>query len=200
MRKFSKNGILLVAGAMAVCAFAMPATSSAASWGVINSEHTLHSTNLGFTATDPVLGAISSSCADSTFTVDVRSAAALTVTGAAFRNCTGRGPAISDCTLTLVGTAPDWTATGITTSNVQIDNVRIDMTFENKPGSSSCVSLNNQSLVVTGTLTGGTWNAAQHEVVFNNAEGIVYHGPTGNNTPTTWSGTIHDTAQTLTLT
>ena len=41
MKKFSKKGVLLFAGAMAVCAFAMPSMASASSWGVVGSHHTL---------------------------------------------------------------------------------------------------------------------------------------------------------------
>ncbi len=206
MKNLSKKGVLLFAGVMAVCAFAMPAMSSAASWGLIGTEHTLHSPNFGFTATDPVIGTLSSSCAASTFTVDVRSAAALTITSTSFRNCTAQGPNIGDCTVTAVGTpspTPDWSVTGITTTNVQIDGLRIDMTFENKPpivGLGSCLNVNGLSITITGTLTDGVWSAAQHEINYNNAEGLVYHGPFGNNAHLTLFGTIRDTQQTLTLT
>ena len=50
MKKFSKKGVLLFAGAMAVCAFAMPAMASASSWGTVGTHHTLTSSNLGFTS------------------------------------------------------------------------------------------------------------------------------------------------------
>ncbi len=204
MKKFSAKGVLLFVSAMAVCAFAMPAMSSAASWAPLLSEHTLHSANLGFTATDPVLGGISSSCAASTFTVDVRNAAAMTITSTSFTNCTFSGANVGDCTMTAVGTTPTtWTVTGVTTSNVTIDNVRIDVTFENKPGSSACVNVNGASLIWTGNLTGGAWSgngANQHSVIYTNAEGLVWHGATGNNTRLTMTGTIRDTQQTLTLT
>ncbi len=196
MKKFSKKGVLLFAGVMAVCAFAMPAMSSAASWGVIGTEHTLHSANIGFTATHPVLGAISSSCAQSTFTVDVRSAAALTVTSTSFNNCTAQGPVIGDCTVTPVGTNTDWTVTGVTTSNVQIHDIRIDVKFETKPGSAlgSCKGgVHNQSILLTGTLGGGVWNAAQSSVTYTNAEGVSSHDAFGITIPVTVSGTIRDT-------
>ncbi len=201
MKKFSKKGALLFAGVMAVCAFAMPAMSSASSWAPLTSEHTLHSANLGFTATDPVLGGISSSCAESTFTVDVRNAAQLAVTSTSFRNCTGQGGAIGDCTVTAAGTnTTTWTGTGITTSNVTIDNVRIDVTFENKPGSSNCLNVNGASIILTGNLGGGQWNGnAAHSVTYSNDEGLVSHGATGNGTVATVTGTIRDTQQTLTL-
>jgi hypothetical protein len=92
--------------------------------------------------------------------------------------------------------------TGLTTSNVQIHNVRIDVQFENHPGSSACTTVNGVTSIWTGTLSGGRWTgngANQHEVIFTNAEGLVSHGPTGS-VAVTLSGTFRDTAQTLTLT
>jgi hypothetical protein len=203
MKKFSKKGALLFAGVMAVCALALPAMSSAASWGEVGTEHTLHSPDIGFTYTSPILGGITSSCAESTFTVDVRSAAALTVTSASFRRCTASGPGIGHCTATPVATpnpSPDWALTGISTSNVQIHNVRLNVRFENPPTAASCVNVNGASITVTGALNGGVWNAAQHEIVITNAEGLVSHSAaTGNNIPVTTRGTLRDTQQTLTL-
>ncbi len=196
MKKFAKKGVLLFAGVMAVCAFAMPAMSSAASWGVIGTEHTLDSGNLGFTTTHPILGAISSSCGQATFTADVRSAAALTVTGAVLNNCTIQGAVIGDCTMTSVATTLPWTATGPTTSNVQIHDIRFDMKIETRPGSSLGLckgGLHSQSLVWTGTLSGGVWNAAQSSVTYTNAEGVVWHDAFGITIPVTMSGTIRDT-------
>ncbi len=201
MKKFSKKGALLFAGVMAVCAFAMPAMSSAASWSPLLSEHTLHSANLGFTATDPVLGPISSSCAQSTFTVDVRNAAQLNVTSTSFNNCTGQGPAIGDCTVTASGTNTNtWTVTGVTTSNVTIDNIRIDVTFETKPGApaGTCANVDGASIILTGNLDDGAFNNATHAVTYTNAEGLRAHGATGNGTVATVTGTIRDT-QSLTL-
>jgi hypothetical protein len=203
MKKLLKKGVLLFAGVMAVCAFAMPAMSSAASWGVVGTEHTLHSANFGFTTTHPMLGAISSSCAESTFTLDVRNAAALTITNASLKNCTSSGPNIGDCAVTTIATTLPWTATGVTTSNVQIHDIRIDWRFETKPGGAagSCTQVNGESIVLTGTWSGGAWNAAQHEVIYNSAE-LTAHGFTFgiDNVPWTTTGTIRDTAQSLTLT
>jgi hypothetical protein len=203
MKKFSKKSVLLFAGAMTVCAFAMPSIASAASWGVIGSEHTLHSANLGFTADVTPIGAIGSSCAESTFTIDVRNAAALTITSATFRNCTGFGGAVGDCTVTPVATNLPWTATGTTTSNIQINGVRIDVRFETKPGAAagSCAFVHNQDILVTGTLNSGVWDPAAHQVTYNQATGLVGHNAQlGNNVPLTVTGTIRDTQQTLTLT
>jgi hypothetical protein len=204
MKKFSKKGALLFAGVMAVCAFALPAMSSAATWSVVGSEHTFHSANIGFTATNPALGGITSSCAESTFTVDVRSAAALTVTSASFRRCTANGPGIGHCLVTTTATpnpVPDWTVTGVTTSNVQIHNLVVNTTFETTPTApGACVNVNGASLTITGTLTGGRWSEPTHSVTFTDAEGLVSHGGGVNNLPVTVRGTLRDTQQTLMLT
>jgi hypothetical protein len=205
MKKFPKKGVVLFAGVMAVCAFVMPAMSSAASWGVIGTEHTIHSPDLEFTTTMPLIGATTTQCTNSTFTIDVRSAAALTVTSATFRACTATGAGIGTCTLTVTATptaTPDWNVTGITTSDVRINSVDVDITFENHPGSSSCVNVLHQPVTLTGILGGGQWTgngANQHEVIFLNDEGISSHGPTGTSALTI-SGTFRDTQQTLTLT
>jgi hypothetical protein len=203
MKKFSKKGVLLFAAAMALCAFAMPSMASAASWGVVGSAHTLDSPNVGFTGTGAA-GAINSSCSVSSFTTNVRSAAQLTITAASFGGCTSSGPIIGHCTTTSVATKLPWVATGITTSNVQIDGIHIDVTFENIPGAgASCTNgANGTKLTITGTLSGGVWsgNAAnQHEVNYTNAEGLVSHSALGNNSVITVRATFRDTQQTLTL-
>jgi hypothetical protein len=134
----------------------------------------------------------------------VRSAAALTVTSATFRACTATGPNIGTCTVTA-NTTPhsiDWNVTGVTTSDVRINSVHVDVTFENPVGQTDCTNVNGASITITGTLTGGRWTgngANQHEVNFTNAEGLSSHGPTGTSTLTI-NGTFRDTTQTLTLT
>ena len=199
MKKFSKKGVLLFAGAMAVCAFVMPSMASAASWGVVGTEHTLHSPNFGYTGTPA--GPVISACTNSTLTVDVRSAAALTLTRADFRGCTSSGAAIGTCTTTWTATplnSPDWTITGPTTSNVQIHSVDIDVTFENHPGSAACGAV-GQRLTITGTLSGGFYNDTTHQLILSDEEGLVSHGPLGTGALTI-RGTFTDTAGTLTLT
>jgi hypothetical protein len=201
MKKFSKKGVLLFVGAMAVCAFVMPALSSAASWGVVGTEHTLHSPNIGFTSIIPMLGPVESSCSDSTFTIDVRNANALTVTSARFGGtCTATGMGIGTCTVTTTATNnPDWTATGPTTSNIQIHNLSVDVTFEQHPGSVACINVVGARINITGTLTGGQWDATRHEVIFTDDDGLTSHGPTGDSAVGV-RGTLRDTQQTLTLT
>ena len=201
MKKFSKKSVLLFAGAMAVCAFAMPSMASAASWGVVGTEHTLRSTNFGFTATSA--GPVTSQCSNSTFTIDVRSAAALTLTTANFGGCTFNGPAIGTCTTTATTTplnSPDWTITGTTTANVQIHSVNIDLTFENHPGSAACAAVGGR-FTITGLLNGGFYNDTTHQLILSDDEGLVSHTVGGLQAqPVTARGTFSDVAGTLTLT
>jgi hypothetical protein len=204
MKNLPTRRAMLFIGAMVVCAFAMPSMASAATWGMPGTEHTLDSTNFGFTTTIGGFGEVSSSCSSSTLTANVRSASALTVTSASFRGCTAIGPTIGTCTATSTATPNpnlDWTVTGATTSNVQIHDMAIDFTLERAPGSALCLTVDGFRITVTGTLGGGQWTgngANQHEVVFNNDTGFVLHGPSTH--PITTSGTFRDTQQTLTLT
>jgi hypothetical protein len=204
MKKFSKKGVVLFAGVMAVCAFVMPSMASASSWGTVGTEHTLHSPDIEFTTTVPLVGDVTSQCTNSTFTVDVRTAAALTVTSATFRNCTATGPTIGTCTVTATANpspTPDWNVTGITTSSITIDNLDVVVAFENTIGTSDCTRVLGASVTLTGTLGGGQWTgnaAGQRAAVFANDEGLTAHGPTGTSTVTV-SGTIKATTA-LTLT
>ena len=201
MKKFSKKGVLLFAGGMAVCAFGMPSMASAATWGGIGTDHTLHSTNVGFTGSPA--GPVTSLCTNSTWTVDVRSAAALTVTSATFKGCTASGAAIGTCTWTWTVTplnSPDWTVTGPTTDNVQIHSVNIDITYEQHPGSASCAAPGARQ-TLTGTLTGGFFNDTTHALILADEEGLVSHTLGGvQNQPVTVRATFTDTVGTLTLT
>jgi hypothetical protein len=203
MKKFSTKGALLFAAAMAVCAFAIPSMASAASWGVVGSSHTLDSPNIGYTATGAA-GSINSSCSVSSLGTDVRSAGALTITSASFGGCTSSGPIIGHCTTTWIATKLPWVATPTSTTNITIDGVHINLTFENIPGAgASCTNgANGTKLTFTGNLRSGLWSgngANQHEITFSSAEGLVSHSALGNNSPVTLRGTFRDTQQTLTL-
>jgi hypothetical protein len=205
MKKFSKKGVLLFAAAMALCAFAMPSMASAASWGVVGTEHTLDSPNLGFISD---ASGTSSQCTRSQFTVNVATALAAEITAASFAGCTVNGPATGLCTATSTATGLPWTATAVTTSNIQIHSVDIDVGLENHPGSTTCGAA-GLSIRVTGTLTNGEWTgngANQHEITLTPgtgaraAHGLVTHSALGNGVPATVTGTIRDTQQTLTVT
>jgi hypothetical protein len=91
--------------------------------------------------------------------------------------------------------------TGITTSNITIDNLDVVLAFENTIGTSDCTAVNGASVTLTGSLGGGQWTgngAGQRAVLFANDEGLTSHGPTGSSLLTI-SGTIKATTA-LTLT
>jgi hypothetical protein len=202
MKKFSKKGVLLFAGAMALCAFMMPSMASASSWGPVPSHHTLDSPNIGFTSLSGAVGSITSSCTRSSFTANVSSTANLEITTGTFGGlCTATGPGIGTCTATATGTKFPWTATAVTTENIQLHGVHIDVFFENVPGlGNSCANVVGQNLTITGTLTTGLWTGnASHSLDFNNSEGLVSHSALGNNTQITTRGFLSDTQNSLTV-
>jgi hypothetical protein len=199
MKKFSKKGLLLFAGAMAVCAFAMPAMASASSWGTIGTHHVLTSTNLGFSSDAT---GTQSMCTGASFTARVTSAANLEITAGGFSGCQLAAPSLgATCTATSTGTSFPWTATAVTTSNIQIHGVDIDIPLEG----ASCGPLASQNLRVTGTLSLGRWTGngvGQHSVEVLGGTGLVSHAPAlfGGTNAITPTGTITDTAHTLTVT
>jgi len=204
MRKFSKKGAVVFGAVLAVCALVVPSMASASSWGVIGSEHTLTATDLAFLTHVPGSQTLGWTCRDLHFTVDVRSAAVVTVTGAAFTGCVGTGTLGTGCTATVAGTNFHWTATGIATNNVQIHGVDIDIFFETGAGGSECAAAGS-SARLTGTLTGATWNGngvGQHSLTLPAAgTGLSVHSAVFGTLPITISGgPVVDRQQTLTLT
>jgi hypothetical protein len=194
MKKFSKKSVLLFAAAMAVCAFAMPSMASAASWSPINSEHTLDSANTGFSS-----AAITSVCSVSQFTATVNATgSALSISSALFRGCTATGPApVGVCTATSVGTGFPWAATPVSTNNIQIHNINIDVRFENHPGSTAC-GINGATTSLTGTLSsGGTFFDNTHVLHLTSAPGLTSVSPQLGDQQAFGNGTIRDTQQTL---
>lgn len=199
MKSFSKKGILLFAGAMAICAFVLPSVASAASWGVVGSHHVLDSSTLGFTS--GTAGGVVSNCNASSFTANVSSAANLEITTGRFGgHCTATGPGIGTCTATASGTRFPWTATAVTTSNIQIHGVHIDILFENTPGTATCAGA-GATITLTGTLSNGNWTGnVSHSLDFNNSEGLTAHSAMFGSNPATARGLITDTQNTLTVT
>jgi hypothetical protein len=180
MKRFVKKSVLRFAGAMAACALIMPSMALASSWGIVGSQHVLDSPNLGFTFTDFFSGGVTSSCTRSSFAVNVATAQNLEITTATFGGlCTWTGPVIGDCTATTVGTRFPWTATAVTTSNIQIHGVFVDVTFANVPGvPGSCGPILNQAIAYTGTLSGGKWTGnSLHSLDFSGSEGLIMHAP-----------------------
>jgi hypothetical protein len=196
MKKFSQKGVLLFAVAMALCAFAMPSMASAASWGAVGTEHTGDSPNFGYLND---AAALSSTCSRSQFTLDVVSAAVIEITSVSFTGCTLVGPATGTCTITPTSTNLPWTATAVTTSNIQIHGINLDVFVENHPGSTACAAA-GLTLRFTGTLSGARWTGngvGQHAIEILGATGIVTHSALGNGSPVTPTGTISDTTGSL---
>jgi hypothetical protein len=190
------GGVLLFACAMAACALVMPSTASAASWGPVGSHHLLHSPDFRFQS--PSLGTITSSCPNLSFTFRVLSASDAQISTAFSNVCTADGTNIGACTVTWTATNLPWTATAVTTSNIQIHGIDMDFTYEQTP-LGLCQTIAGLRIKITGTLTGGIWNASQHEITYTNADGLTSHSALGNGVPITVSATFRDTQQTLTV-
>lgn len=200
MRKVSKKGLLLFAAAMASCALAMPSTASAASWTALGTEHTLDSPDFGFTVTT-VIGPIIAQCTNSTLTGSVTSSANMEITNATFGgDCTAlvnQGAGNMVCTVDRVATRLPWTATALSTNNIQIHGVHIDVTYTQSSVGNCPAALVGTVFTVTGTLSGGTYNNTERALILSNTEGLTTHSLLGNNLPLTWRGTFRDTSQSL---
>jgi hypothetical protein len=170
---------------------AMPSTASATSWDVVGTTHVLDSTNLSFSVPALSAGMI---CTNSSFDVDVRTSAQLTVTSGTFDNCEGAAGSSLGCTVTATATRLPWTVTASSTTSVSINGVHIDLTY-----AGGC-SLAGTSVTLTGNLGGGVWNQPSHQVTYSGGTGLTQHIPGLGSFPMTLSGTIRDTQQTLTLT
>jgi hypothetical protein len=170
----------------------------AAGWGVLGTTHALD-VPLQFSFTQHTgAGASFYSCSGMQLHVNVVSSAALAVTAASFRSCTSLGES-GHCAVTAVPTGLPWTVTGSTTSNIQIHGLRLDLRFDTLfPGGSPICFFETQAPTVTGTLSGGTWDAAEHQVTFANDSGLFVHSGAGTFVSTV-SGSLRDTTQTLTL-
>jgi hypothetical protein len=200
MKQFSKKGVLLFVGAMAMGAFVLPSVASAASWGPVGTHHTLDSPNIGFTSTTAA-GQITSQCTRSAFTTRVLSAGHMEITAASFGGvCTTSGTSLGDCTVTTVPTRLPWTATAVASNNIQIHGVVIDTTFAEVPGlPGRCTGFIGQ-FTLTGTISGGTWTGnSAHAMDFHNAHGLVMHSGLGNGVPVTSRSSITDTQGFLTV-
>jgi hypothetical protein len=197
MKKFSKKGILLFAAAMALCAFAMPSMAGAASWTVVGTEHTLDTGNVGFEGTSAVLGTITSQCTSSSFTTTVASSANLEITAATFGGqCTAHGPAIGTCVADAVAQKLPWTATAVTTSNIQIHGIHINVAFTQTTPTALCNAVGSV-LTITGTVSGGAWNNAARHLTLDNEPGLTSHTAGFPPTAVNARGTFRDTQQTL---
>jgi hypothetical protein len=193
MKTFSKRRGSLVVAAVAACAFVLPSMASAASWAVVGSNHTFTSTNAGFFS-----AAITASCAQTTFTATVSTSQDMRITSASYNRCTSSGAIVGDCTKTMQPTNLPWRATPISSTNVQIDGVLIDVLLEQMPGQTNC-NVAGIKLTLTGSLTGATYNNATRRLDLNFGPGIRMHSPLGNGTPLTPSGQFTDNQETLSI-
>lgn len=191
MSKSFRKLVLLACAVMALCAWAMPSMASAASWGPVSSTHTetgsLFTIHISFPFT------LHYSCAHTHDHSEVASASVMTITSASFGNCTGAGAA-AGCAVTLQATSLPWSATGVSTSNVTIDGVRIDGLLE---GGSCAVA--GASFTMTGNLQGGAWDPAAHQITYNNASGLTAHSAALGSGSVVATTTLRDLTQTLTL-
>jgi hypothetical protein len=205
MKNLSHKSALIFAGVLAVCAFAVPSTASAASWASLGT-HQLFSPNLSSSFTIPALGTFGWSCADTEFDAEVVNAQVIEITGAAFRSCTGGRPPFGtpgndDCTLTATGLNFPWTATARLTTDIQIHRVDVTLIYDTTPGGTTC-SLAGAQARLTGTLTGGSFDpspiGANRRLTLRNPTGLTAHLlGTGVNSPATVTGDIRDTTGTL---
>ncbi len=197
MKSFSRRGLLLFGVMLAVCAF-VPSLASAANWSPIGSTHHLFSPNLASFVTSGPFGVFGWSCRSVSMDADVVSANTIEITSAGFQQpCMGTGNPIN-CTTTPVGTFP-WTATATSTTNVQIHGVNVTMTFENTPGNPTVCGFGHSTLLLTGTVAGGSWNPASNELTLSGLSGLAAHflGFGGTNLPVFWTATFRATSGTL---
>jgi hypothetical protein len=199
MKKLPKKGVLLFAAAMALCAFAMAPMAGAASWTALGSEHTLDSPDFGFTATTAV-GAVTAQCTQSSLTATVSSATNLSITAASFGgHCAAHGPAFGTCTVTELPVTFPWTATGISTSNVQIHQEHITVVFHQWTPHPTC-NVAGEVWTLVGTPNSGTsFNNTERALIFSNAEGMTAQSAALGTFAVTLRGTFRDTQQTLSL-
>ncbi len=196
MKKLSQRSLLLFGVTLAVSAFVVPSMAWAATWSPVNSTHELFSSNLTFATHGGPLGAAGWSCAGWESMAHVASAQSLVITNGRFSNCTGTGGA-SSCLVTPTFTG-QWQATPVSTTNIQIHNVVLDISFS---GASGVCAANGARLLLTGTLSGGaTWNPANNTVNLANATGLTAHYlGVGVSSTTTLNGQLRDTTSTLRL-
>jgi hypothetical protein len=188
MKMLSKNGALAFAVALVL---AVPGAASAATWGPVGTTHVLDSTNMATSV--PSLGA-GWQCSLTQLHTDVRSPAILAVTATHFTNCLGTGN-FAGCSITHVTTQLPWTGTDPSLVNVTFDGFGADLLWEG----ASC-AWNGVTATLTGALASGVWDAAAHSLTYINASGVNIDVAGVGTLPATYTGTLRDTSQTLTLT
>ncbi len=186
-RKSLRSSVILFAVTLAISALAMPAVASASQWSPFNLHSTLDSPAISFTTTT----GFGWTCTDSQLTTDVRSIDELKISSASFGSCHGTGSA-SSCATTQTATDLPWTAIPVSTTDVLIADMKLDVTF-------SGPFCGGVSLLVTGLLRGGVWtNGTSREVTYDTSPGLAAHSALlGSNIGLTVSGTIRSTNSSL---
>ena len=120
-----------------------------------------------------------------------------TISGSAFANCHGFAGGAVGCTTTAVGTNFPWVATAVNTTNIQIHNIDIDVSFEQTPGTLNECANQGLNIRLTGTVTASftpNATATARRFDFNGGPaGFVSHFPGTPNLPTAVIGQITPT-------
>ncbi len=190
MKNIKKIAVLGAAiGAMA--ALAVPSMASAAVWGPLNTNQTLSTSFIKYDTPVPV--DIDWGCVHS-LGVHVRTPASSTldVTSASWTGCltSSSGP-YAGCSISMAPTGLPWTAVS-TVGGVSVTEHTQVTLFGSGCGSTT--------FDVSGTLTGGVWNAAAHKVTFTNATGLTMSSGGSFLANVTTTGALLNASQTLTLT
>jgi hypothetical protein len=178
LQELLKRRTLLFGAVMALCAFAMPSPASAASWSPVGTTGVLDSNNLSV-----VMPALNSGlvCTDARLHTFVDNAQVMTIVSGQFLGCEGTVGTAAGCTLTLTGTGFPWRATALSTTDIRIHGINIDLRFETRPPAGAFPCANNGiDLRLTGTLGIGTagqttWLPATRSVEFANTTGLTAH-------------------------
>jgi hypothetical protein len=190
MTKLSQGSVMLFSLMLLICT-SVPSLASAASWSPVATTHQLFSNNLTFMAHTGPVGLAGWRCAGSEFDAEVITANTIVTTSEHFSNCTGL-IGFANCATTVVSTRL-WFATAASTTNIPIHNIDVDVLFEGP----ACAA-DGLKVLLTGTLTGGSWNSSGNEAVYTNATGLTLHYlGVGMSSSVTATGTIRDTTNTL---
>jgi hypothetical protein len=168
MKKSARKGVLLFASMMALVAIAMPAAASALTWGPVNTTTALdgalkvtHTTQNWWFTCNTHFGVKTRTPASST----------LDVTSATFSSCAGGGNALG-CGFTLTATSLPWTMPTITLSSVGLNVANVNVVM-----SGGGCGLGTGSFTMSGSLTNGVWNAANHWVAYTDSRGFSFSIP-----------------------
>jgi hypothetical protein len=84
----------------------------------------------------------------------------------------------------------------VSSTNVQIRGVHIDILFEQMPGLTAC-NVAGAKLTLTGSVTNATYTNSTRRLDLNSGPGLFSHSALGNGTPATATGQATDTQESL---